>query len=64
MSSRDIQINIRPQFGVDAGDLFFLMLFYLKMTTHPEWSWWLVFIPLLVGIAAHAIGVARHSRGA
>ena len=36
-------------------ELMTLVLFALKLTLHPEWSWWLVASPFLVALALYLV---------
>ena len=36
-------------------ELMTLILFALKLTIHPEWSWWLVASPFLVALALYLV---------
>ena len=47
-----------------AGRFYFLWLLFLalKLTGHIDWSWWVVFIPLVVDVSGVSISLVKKER--
>jgi hypothetical protein len=41
--------------GMDVFDAFVVLFAALKLTNHPEWTWWQVFSPYWLQLAIWAI---------